>query len=67
MVSKNIYHMLAVIFGIVGSVLAVLAVLVFENWLTPALVDNFTATELGAFAALSITGAIAASAAEKYE
>jgi hypothetical protein len=56
-----------VIFGIVGSVLAVLAVLVFENWLTPALVDNFTATELGAFAALSITGAIAASAAEKYE
>jgi hypothetical protein len=67
MVSKNVYHMLAVILGIVGSILAVLAVLVFENWLTPALVDNFSATELGAFSALAITGAIASSAAEKYE
>lgn len=62
---KGIYHTLAIVLGIAGSVLAVLAVLVYEGWLTTALVDNFTDVELGAFSALSITGAIAARFAEK--
>ena len=61
----NVYHVLAVILGNVGSILAVLAVLTFENWLSPALGDNFSSIELGAFAALAITGAIASSVAAK--
>lgn len=67
MASRGMYHTLALIFGIVGSVLAVLAVLVYEGWLSPAQVDNFTDVELGAFAVLSITAAIASSIAEKRE
>ena len=34
------YKTVAIILGIVGSILAVLAVLVYESWLTPALVDQ---------------------------
>lgn len=42
-----------------ASLLAVLAVSVFENFLPMSLAGNFTATELGAFSALAAVGAIA--------
>lgn len=65
---NSLYHLLAVIFGITASVLAVLAVLLYEGWIPLSFVDNITATEMGALAALSATGAVAAFvASERYD
>lgn len=65
---NSLYHTLAVVFGIVASILAVLAVLVFLGWIPLSFVDNITATEMGALAALAAVGAGASYvASERYE
>lgn len=57
-------HLIAVLLGIAGSLLAILAVAVYEGYLTTAQVGNFTADELGVLSALSVAGAIGTAYAE---
>lgn len=58
------YGTLAILTALLGSVLAILAVAVYEGYLASSLVWNFTSTELGAFAAVAIVVAIVAKAAD---
>ncbi len=44
--------------GILASVLVILAVGLYEGYITPSLVDNLTDTELGVFGAIAIVAAI---------
>lgn len=55
---KSSYHIIAVLFAIAASALAVLAVAAFESYIPASYVDNLTSGELGALAALSVVGAI---------
>lgn len=54
----GVWGLLAILFGLMASLLAVLAVALYEGYITPALVNNFTADELGVFAALAVVVAI---------
>lgn len=57
MENKRLLKTLAVVFGIAGSLLAVLAIAVFEGYITPVDVDNFSDGMLGTLSALSIVAA----------
>lgn len=57
-VERKTYTLIAVLFGILASILAVLAVAAYESWIPASYVDNLTSGELGALAALSVVAAI---------
>lgn len=59
----SFYRTLAIILGIGGTLLAVLAVAVNYGYIPTTFVNGYTATELGAFAALAVVGAIGCEAA----
>lgn len=52
--SAQMYHTLAIVFGILATVLIVLAVAVYLGYLPTSEVANLSDGELGVFAALSI-------------
>ncbi len=62
---KYMFHILAVVLGIAASLLAVLAVAIYEGYIPLSYVDNVSATELGTFAALAVVAAIGVSSAER--
>lgn len=55
---SGFYHTLAVLTALLGSVLAVLAVALYEGYITASLVGGVTDTEMGTFAAIAIVVAI---------
>jgi uncharacterized membrane protein YGL010W len=64
---KNLYFLVAVLLGILASVLLVLSVAVFEGYIPTTFVDNLTYGELGTFAFLAIVGAIGMGYLERAE
>lgn len=62
---EKTYKLIAILFGILASVLAVLAVVTYLSYIPASWVDNFTDAELGTFSALSVVGAIAFAELEK--
>lgn len=59
------YHTLAVVLAITATVLAALAIAVFEGYMPADLVGNLTPGELGVFSALAVIAAIGARAEER--
>jgi hypothetical protein len=55
----------AIISGILASILAVVSVLLYENWLPASYVDNFTYLETASFAAILIVLAVGLSAGDR--
>lgn len=55
---ETTFHLLAIVFGIAASLLAVLAVAEYEAYIPVADVDNLTSTELGTLSALSVVAAL---------
>ncbi len=62
---RKTFHLIAVVLGIAGSLLAVLAIAVFEAYITPAQAGNFSAGVLGTLAALAYVGGAGAALAER--
>jgi hypothetical protein len=62
---KALFHTLAVILGIAGSLLAVLAIAVYEGYISAADVGSFTDGELGTLSALAYVAAIGFAVAER--
>lgn len=58
MEAKRAFHLVAVILGIAASLLAVLAVAVYEGYFPSSYVDSLTPGELGGLSALAVVGAI---------
>lgn len=57
-IEKKTFHLIAVLFGIAASLLAIAAVAVYEGYLPESTVDNLTSGELGVLAALSVAAAV---------
>ncbi len=55
--SKGFFHLLALILGIVASILVVLAVVVYLGYVPASWVDSLTDGELTALAAITIVAA----------
>lgn len=63
----SLYRTLAIILGIVGTLLAIAAAAVFYGYIPTTFVNGYTAPEVGTFAVLAIAGAIGAEAAHVSE
>lgn len=48
------YHLVAILFGVIASVLVILAIATYLGYAPATWVDNVSPTELGVLAALSI-------------
>ena len=55
---KKTYALIAVLLGIAASLLAVMAVAVYEGYITSSWADNLTDGELGFLSALAVVGAV---------
>lgn len=62
---KKTFHLIAVILGIAGSLLAVLAIASYEGYVTAADVGNFSDGVLGTLSALAYVGAAGFALAER--
>ncbi len=62
---KSLYHTLAVVLGLAGSLIAVLAIALYEGYITAADVGNFNDGELGTISALAYVGAVGFAVAER--
>lgn len=65
MMQKETFHLLAVIFGVIASVLVVLAIASYLGYVPTAWVDNLTDGELAVFATLAIIAAGASAYEER--
>jgi hypothetical protein len=64
---KDLYHKLSILFGILGSLIAVLAIAVFEGYITESDVGNMTDGLLGTVSALTYVAAVGFAVAAKEE
>jgi hypothetical protein len=62
---KKTFHLIAVILGIAGSLLAVLAVSVYEGYITAADAGGFSDGVLGTLSALAYVGGAGFALAER--
>lgn len=65
MTAKTTLRIAAIVLGVAASVLAVMAVTVYEGYFPADWADHISADELGGLSALAVVAAIGASWAEK--
>lgn len=59
------YRWAAILLGVFATILFVLSVAVFYNYIPASLVNNFTATELGVFGVIAAVAAVGVEVMER--